>query len=193
MLTASRLRRPLFGLSLALMGAAVAIRLLLSGAPSWLAPLLFVVATLVAGIAASAAGAGECSAARPEVRRRYTRTLVVAMAAYAGLLIVSLLLLRQIEGAGLRALVALLPVPPIAFVLRAMVGYIRDIDELQQRIELEAICIAAAGVSLAYMTGGFLQGAQVIDVPASAAMLWVFPSICGVYGLAKLVVARRYR
>lgn len=205
MLTASRLRRPLFGLSLALMGAAVAIRLLLSGAPSWLAPLLFVVATLVAGIAASAAGAGDCSAARsaagagdcsaarPEVRRRYTRTLVVAMAAYAGLLIVSLLLLRQIEGAGLRALVALLPVPPIAFVLHAMVGYIRDIDELQQRIELEAICIAAAGVSLAYMTGGFLQGAQVIDVPASAAMLWVFPSICGVYGLAKLVVARRYR
>ena len=91
------------------------------------------------------------------------------------------------------ALVALLPVPPIALVLHAMIGYIRDIDELQQRIELEAICIAAAGVSLAYMTGGFLQGARVIDVPASAAMLWVFPAICGVYGLAKLVVARRYR
>ncbi|PBS12529.1 hypothetical protein CMZ82_09260 [Lysobacteraceae bacterium NML93-0792] len=193
MSTSSRLRRPLFGLSLILMAAAVAIRLLVAGAPSWLAPLVFVGATLVAGIAASAVGAGDCSAARPDVQRRYTRAMVVAMAAYAALLIVSLLLLRQIEGPGLRALVALLPVPPIALVLHAMIGYIRDIDELQQRIELEAICIAAAGVSLAYMTGGFLQGARVIDVPASAAMLWVFPAICGVYGLAKLVVARRYR
>ena len=192
MSTSSRLRRPLFGLSLILMAAAVAIRLLVAGAPSWLAPLVFVGATLVAGIAASAVGAGDCSAARPDVQRRYTRAMVVAMAAYAALLIVSLLLLRQIEGPGLRALVALLPVPPIALVLHAMIGYIRDIDELQRRIETESIGIASLTLSLIYFGAGLLQKAKVFDVDAGVAMIWVFPLLCGIYGVAKMVLTRRY-
>lgn len=41
--------------------------------------------------------------------------------------------------------------------------------------------------------GGFLQGAKVIDVPAAAALIWMFPLVCVSYGLAKAVVARRYR
>src|SRR5690606_23804348 len=50
----------------------------------------------------------------------------------------------------LRVLVALLPVPPIAFVLRAVVRYIRGVDEMQQRIELEAVSLATALVALLY-------------------------------------------
>jgi len=118
---------------------------------------------------------------------------MVGMGAYMVLLFGSLWLLRHVETLALRALVALLPVAPIALVLRAMVYFIRGVDELQQRIEFEAVCIAAALVSFAYMTAGFLQAARVIDVPASAAMLWVFPLLCGTYGIVKSVVARRYR
>ena len=43
------------------------------------------------------------------------------------------------------------------------------------------------------MSGGFLQAAKVIDVPASAAMIWVFPLVCLCYGVAKAVVARRFQ
>jgi len=32
----------------------------------------------------------------------------------------------------------------------------------------------------------------VLDVAASAAMIWVFPLVCLAYGLAKIVVSRRY-
>ena len=39
---------------------------------------------------------------------------------------------------------------------------------------------------------GFLQLAKVIDIRASVAMLWVFPLVCGTYGVAKAVVSRRY-
>ena len=53
--------------------------------------------------------------------------------------------------------------------------------------------MATALVSLLYMAGGFLQAAKVIDVPAAAAMIWMFPLVCFTYGLAKVVVARRYR
>ncbi|KLI98296.1 hypothetical protein [Luteimonas sp. FCS-9] len=163
--------------------------------PGWLLGLQFLAAGVLAGVAlSSGAGAGTgCGAAPRALQRRYTREMLVALGAYAALLVVSLLWLRHVQGPLPRALVALLPVPPIALVLRAMVRYVRGVDELQQRIELEAVCIAAAGVSLAYMTGGFLQAAGVVAVPASAAMLWVFPLVCGGYGLAKAVVARRYR
>jgi len=74
-----------------------------------------------------------------------------------------------------------------------MIRYIRDVDELQQRIELQAVSFATACVSLLYLTGGLLQAARVLDVPASAAMIWVFPLVCLAYGLAKIAVSRRYR
>lgn len=124
--------------------------------------------------------------------RRYARELSLGMGGYVLALLASLLLLRQVDQPLLRALLALLPVLPIVLVLRAMIRYVRDSDELQRRIELEAISFASASVSLLYMTGGFLQPARVIDVPAAAAMLWVFPLTCLVYGAAKALVARRY-
>ena len=136
---------------------------------------------------------GPCDAATPTLRRRYTRELMLAMASYVMVLFVSIWLLKRIEEPALRALVALAPLPPIALAMRAIVRYIRDVDEMQQRIELEAISLATALVCLSYMTGGFLQAAKVIDIPAAAAMIWVFPLVCAAYGLVKAVVARRYR
>ena len=133
-----------------------------------------------------------CDTAPLALRRRYSREMMIAMSAYVVLLVLSILLLKRVEGTALRACIALLPVPPIAMTLRAMIRYIRDADELQQRIELQAVSFAAAFVSLLYLTGGLLQSARVLDVAASAAMIWVFPLVCLAYGLAKIVVSRRY-
>ena len=77
--------------------------------------------------------------------------------------------------------------------LGAVIRFIRDADELQRQIELEAVSIATALVSLLYMAGGFLQLAKVIDVPSGVAMIWLFPLVCVCYGLVKVVVARRYQ
>lgn len=133
-----------------------------------------------------------CDAAPAKLRKRYTREVMLAMGGYVVLLVLSILLLKRVEDGLLRALIALLPVPPMMLVLRAMIRYIRDADELQQRIELEAVSFATAFISLVYLTGGFLQSAKVIDVPSNVAMIWVFPLVCLSYGLAKGVVARRY-
>ena len=133
-----------------------------------------------------------CDVAPAKLRKRYTREVMLAMAGYVVLLVLSILLLKRVEDGLLRALTALLPVPPMMLVLRAMIRYIRDADELQQRIELEAVSFATAFISLVYLTGGFLQSAKVIDVPSNVAMIWVFPLVCLSYGLAKAVVARRY-
>ena len=133
-----------------------------------------------------------CDVGTPALRNRYLREFLPAMLGYVVALSLSLWLLKSIEGGLLRAVVALLPVPPVALALRAMIRYIRDSDELQRRIEVEAVSFATAGVSLLYMGGGFLQLAKVVDVPAGVAMIWVFPLVCLLYGIAKAVVSRRY-
>ncbi|ASR43080.1 hypothetical protein BEN78_06485 [Xanthomonas citri pv. mangiferaeindicae] len=191
-MTRSLHTQPLLAVAAMLMAAAIALRLLLPAVPAW-APALILLSAVVIGAVAMRGGASGCMDAPPALRRRYIRDMTVGMVSYVVLLFASLLLLRAVETPALRALIALLPVAPIALLMRAMLRFIRGVDELQQRIELEAICIATALVSFGYMTGGFLQAAEVIDVPASAAMLWVFPLVCGLYGIAKSVVARRYR
>jgi len=133
-----------------------------------------------------------CDTATPALRRRYLREFIPPMAAYLVLVIASMWLLHQVQAPLLRALIALLPVPPIALAMRAIMRYIRDTDELQRRIELEALSISTALVSLGYLTAGFLQKARVIDVPSSVAMIWVFPLVCLSYGVAKVVIGRRY-
>ena len=185
-----------------LLGSAVAAGLaglLLSLVPPGQVPpkaisVLFVAGAVLAFLALLRGGqADACGSAPPALRRRDTRELMLAMAGYVLVLFASVWLLKRVEEPVLRALLALAPVPPIALAMRAIVRYIRDVDEMQQRIELEAVCIATAFVSLLYLAGGFLQAARVIDLPAAAAMIWLFPLVCFSYGLAKIAVVRRYR
>jgi hypothetical protein len=130
----------------------------------------------------------------PALRRRYMREFAPAMAGYTVTILGSIWLLKHhVDEPALRALVALSPVPFVALAMRAMIRHIRDTDELQRRIEVESVSLATALVSLAYFAAGLLQAAKVIDVPASMAMIWVFPMICFVYGIAKIAVSRRFR
>ena len=134
-----------------------------------------------------------CDAAPMPLRQRYTRAMLACMVCYAATLVVSMLLLKRTDLAPwLRAVVALAPAVPIAFVLNTIIGYIRAVDEMQQRIEIESVSFATALLCLLYMGGGFLQLAKVIDIPAGVAMIWVFPLVCLFYGVAKVVVARRF-
>ncbi len=133
-----------------------------------------------------------CDSSTPALRRRYLREFFPPMLLYAVATMLSVWWLKSVDAPWLRALVALLPIPPVALAMRAIMRYIRDADELQRRIELEALSVSTALVSLAYLAGGFLQLARVIHIPSSEAMIWVFPLICFSYGVAKLAIARRY-
>ena len=116
-----------------------------------------------------------------------------ALVAYSLALFASIWLIKQgIASVPLRAVVAVLPVLPIALMMGAGLRYLREIDELQRRIETEAIGIASLLVSLLFFAGGLLQKAQVFDVDAGVAMIWVFPLLCAIYGIAKMILTRRY-
>ena len=125
--------------------------------------------------------------------RRYMRVMWPIMAGYALTLFASVWLIKRgIESVPLRAVVALLPALAIALFMRAALRYLREIDELQRRIETEAIGIASLLVALVYFSGGLLEKAKVVQVDAGAVMIWVFPLLCLVYGFAKMLLTKRY-
>ncbi|PKM08854.1 MAG: hypothetical protein CVV14_01995 [Gammaproteobacteria bacterium HGW-Gammaproteobacteria-4] len=92
-----------------------------------------------------------------------------------------------------RALVALLPMAPIAWMIRVQVAMIMARDELQRRIDLEAIAIASIGVGLGSLSLALLIVARVWDISGRVALLWVLPALSLCYGVARYWVARRYR
>lgn len=126
--------------------------------------------------------------------RRYTRRLLAIMAAYSLSLFGSIWLIKRgIESMPLRALIAVVPALAIAALMWAGLRYLREIDELQRRIETEAIAASALLVSFVYFAGGLLQKAKVIAVPSADAMIWVFPMLMLAYAIAKFIAVRRYR
>ena len=126
--------------------------------------------------------------------RRYMRALWPLMIGYSLALFASVWLLKRgIDSTALRAMLALLPAIPLALLLPVGMRYLREIDELQRRIETEAIGFAAVLVSLLYFAGGMLQKAKVIALDAGMAMIWVFPMTMLVYAVAKYIAVRRYR
>jgi len=156
------------------------------------AVVLCIGALLLAAMAATNRDPMGIDVAPPAVGRRYVRDLTATMGAYVLVLFVSLRLLGRIDPPLLRAAVALAPLLPIGLAMGVMVRYLRALDEMQQRIELESLGIATMLVSMLYMTGGLLQVAGLVEVAGVDAMISVFPLIAGVYGIARGLIARRY-
>ena len=137
-----------------------------------------------------------CFRSRTAAEIRYTRQVVVTMSAYVAVLFGSILLLRGVAAdwpAGPKALLALAPVLPVAVLGKALVTYLGECDEMIRRIELEAIALASLIVGLLFLSAGFLIQAGVFTVGGGTVAIWVFPSLCGVYGLTKWQAMRRYR
>jgi hypothetical protein len=126
--------------------------------------------------------------------RRYLRWLVVSMSMYASLLVTSLFALRAVpdEALALRAALGLLPALPLLLLVWAFARYIREADEMQRQIELQAVSLAAMATGIGFMMAGFLGSAGVFALKGNLVAILVLPALCGSYGVAKAVVQRGY-
>jgi len=137
-----------------------------------------------------------CFRPRTAAEVRYTRRAMLSMSAYVAVLLLSVSLLRGPAGdwpTGAKALLALAPVLPVAWLGKALVAYLGECDEMIRRVELEAIGLASLIVGLLFMSVGFLIQAGVFSLGGGTVAIWVFPMLCGVYGLTKWQAVRRYR
>ncbi len=125
--------------------------------------------------------------------RRFLREFYPAIVAYMVLVFAYRPLLGLVELPLLRAAIALLPVLPIVFVVRAMVRKLRDSDELEQRMQLEAVSIASISVGLLSFALAFLGTAGVFHLGQDQPLMLVLPALIVGHALALRVVRRRYQ
>jgi FtsH-binding integral membrane protein len=175
-------------------GLALVLGVILAGAGAWSGHR----AMLWAGISALAVGLIWliCARSMPDEpmrteRRRYMREFLPAMGAYVALLYISQALLKHVHAVPLTVLLVLLPVLPIGFVVRAMVRLVLASDELERRLQLEAISIASITVGLLSFAAAFLRDAGLL--PIDNGLMLVLPALFGTYGAANWWVRRRFR
>lgn len=130
------------------------------------------------------------------IEKRYNHRVMVTMAFYCALLFASILALRGFAAGWpiwSKAILAIIPVVPVAYFCKAYVTYLNECDEMLRRIELEAIGLSTVVVGLLFLSLGFLGRAKVISLDGITVAVWVFPLLCGFYGITKWLASRRYR
>ncbi len=121
--------------------------------------------------------------------RAYVIQFLSAMGAYIVVLLVSLYLLRSNPEASWRGVVAALPAIPACAALLVFVRYLGRMDELQRRIQLDAIAFAAGATGILTFTWGLLENAGFPHL----SLIWVLPLMAALWGVGAAVAAYRYR
>ena len=120
--------------------------------------------------------------------KRYLKEFLSSMAAYSILVPLSMRLLRGHEHTVFGYLVAFLPIIPSAFALWAFLRFFRGLDELQRRIQLEAVAFSFLATCFITLTWAFQQNAGLPRFDVS----WVAPLLILLWGLGLGIAKRRY-
>jgi zinc transporter ZupT len=119
-----------------------------------------------------------------------TKKMLIASIAYAILLVGSMATIKFGGITGLPAvLLALLPLAAGVYVVLAVRDFIVAADELQRKIQLEALAMAMAGTFLLLLAGSLLPIAE-IDEPSYA---WPLAAMSVMWALGQVVASLRYR
>lgn len=134
-------------------------------------------------------GAGEFG---PYGRRRVSRSAGVAAILWAILFVIARFSLESPSWSpATRVVIALLPLPAFVWFLWAFVLGIREADELERRIQLEALAVAFPLTALLFMTLGLMQIAVPLS-PDNWSYRHTWPLIYVFYFVGLMLARRRY-
>jgi len=111
--------------------------------------------------------------------------MLIGLAAYAATLVVSQkMLANHLDSVAARVLLSLAPMLPAIFICFVIVRSIAELDEMQRKVQFEALALAFAGTALITFGYGFLEGAGLPKLSMFAvwpvmASLWVGGVIFG--------------
>ncbi len=115
---------------------------------------------------------------------------VFGLTAYAVVLVVSQ---RWLAGGGwggtMATLLTLAPMIPALFICGVVVRVIRNLDEMQRKLQLEALAVAFAGTALITFGYGFLEG----DGMPRLSMFAVWPLMSALWFTGVMVKLLRHR
>ena len=120
--------------------------------------------------------------------KRYLKEFLSSMAGYTVLVPVSIRLVKGHEHTALGYAIAFLPIIPSALAVWAFMRMFRGLDELQRRIQLEAVAFSFLATCLITLTWAFQQNAGLPRFDVS----WVAPLLILLWGLGLGIAKRRY-
>jgi hypothetical protein len=123
-------------------------------------------------------------------QRLYLKELLLAMGAYMVVLIASETLINiSPSSAWWRIPLALTPVIPIVFAMIAYMRFMSRMDELQRRIQFEALAFSFGSSALLTFSYGFLENVGFPHI----SLTFVFPLMIALWGIGGAIASRRYR
>jgi hypothetical protein len=120
--------------------------------------------------------------------KRYLKEFGASMAAYSIMVPVSIRLLKGHEHTPLGCAIAFLPIIPSVLAMWAFMRMFRGLDELQRRIQLEAVAFSFLATCLITLTWAFQQNAGLPRFDVS----WVAPLLIMLWGVGLGIAKRRY-
>ena len=122
--------------------------------------------------------------------RQYLKELAATLLVYGAMLFGSIELLTHVQIARpWRDLVALGPMLPAAATAWVILRELRRMDELQRRIQLEALGFSFAGTAILTFSYGFLEG---LGYPRLS-MFTVWPLLAALWIVGLVLARRRYQ
>lgn len=119
--------------------------------------------------------------------RRY---MIVTLITGPSIIASAWLMKRSPLGSPARLTYGVIEAALLAFFVLYTIASVRRLDELGQRIQLEAIAIAFAISAALFSSWGVLARA---GLPAIDWGLWSWPVMAVLWGIAAIVIERRYR
>ena len=124
-----------------------------------------------------------------DARKQYLRRMTIALVVYTVILAASGALTSVYPDAVWRFPVAVTPMAPFIYVIASSVRYLRMVDELQQRIQLEALAIAFGATAAITFCYGFLEHVGLPHIN-----WWFVWPVMGIsWSLSTIYAERRYR
>jgi cadmium resistance protein CadD (predicted permease) len=120
---------------------------------------------------------------------RRIKILIGSMVAFVIVLTLCIIALRALPYSPWRNVLALVPVFPVIGVGASVARALGEMDELQKRIQLEALAFSLANTALLTFSLGLLQ----LSAPTYINLTWVLPIAAAFWGLGLFIAARRYQ
>ena len=123
--------------------------------------------------------------------RKYLLRFILGMVGYSILLPLSLIVVGdgRVEQPWLAVLVALLPIAPFVNAMTALLHNVREQDELQRRIHLEAVLVTTLLTGAVTFSYGLLEASELVPPLPT---VFIAPFMIAVWGITHTVISRRY-
>lgn len=125
-----------------------------------------------------------------EVMKRYFKEFGISMGFYVVAVIVSTTILNNFEFPQIaQIIITLIPVIPTIFVVISIMRALNDSDELQKRIQLQAVTFSAITTGLITFSYGFLENIGFPPFPS----IWILPMMFFLWGMSLGFLWKKYQ